>query len=98
MKHQNQLCRQIKEALMLAVPADLLLDLIDVVPGNSSTHYIVIFKPTDVEFDIRDGYDQLSLLRDEFRDEISAAIHRRRVPNLTFKISPKIDWSKIRAS
>ena len=34
MKHQTQLCRQIKEALEPSIPADLMLDLIDVVPGN----------------------------------------------------------------
>ena len=100
MKHQTQLCRQIKEALMLSIPVDLTLDLMDVVPGNSGSHYYVIFQPINpkVKFDVEDGYKQLETLRDDFYDEIEASINRRRVPDLSFKIMPQIDWEKIRNS
>jgi ribosome-binding factor A len=86
MKHNEQLSHQIKETLSLALPATLDLEIVDVI-CNGSSHFIAIFKPLIENYDYEAGYEALEDAKENLLDEIADSINRRRVPNISFKIS-----------
>jgi hypothetical protein len=97
--HRDRLCRQIHEAIQLSVPADLGLDVCDVLPGKSKGHYIVVFQPSDPQVS-QEAFPAMQAALEEARgalvDGVAEEITRRSLPELTFRISPKLDWDALR--
>ncbi|MGE0708250.1 MAG: hypothetical protein AB7N76_18730 [Planctomycetota bacterium] len=95
MIHRDRLSRQIHEALELSLPAELPLEIVDVLPGKTKSHYVVVFQPTGDE-PIGQLEEQLDAMRDTLLDEVAAEVTRRSLPELTFRISPRFDWDALR--
>jgi hypothetical protein len=90
--HPEQLRIQIEEAIASSIPyddyrlidGDIDLELLSVIQGKGSSHYIALFYTNgDISF-IRDYlYD----VRSEIMDGVATSITRKRVPNITFKVT-----------
>jgi len=85
-----QLCGQVAQVLADAIACsadDTLRDLLveTVVPApNSSRLLVTLRKPLDVE--MTTALDHLERARGWLRSEIANAVHRRKTPDLTFRI------------
>jgi len=91
MKHIEQLNQQIKETLSLIMPASLNLEVIDAI-SNGSSHIIIILEPSIEDFDYEAGYEALEEAKNGLLDEVVDSINRRRLPDITFKISKAINF------
>jgi ribosome-binding factor A len=89
-----QLCGQVAETLMLVLAGasgdEVLRHLVvkSVVPAPNTSRLLVTVAPSAVAptVDLDAVRGQLEQVRGRLRGEIAAAIHRRRVPDLTFRV------------
>jgi ribosome-binding factor A len=87
-----QLCAQIAETLafVFADSADPLLQdllVVSVVPSPTSARVLVTVAPAVADnFDAQASLNHLQAARSRLRGEIAAAVHRRKVPDLLFRI------------
>ena len=91
--HPEQLRIQIEEAISSSIPYDdyrlidndIDIELLSVIQGKGSSHYIALFytNSSDKSF----IYDYLEDARSEIMDAVAASITRKRVPNITFKVT-----------
>ncbi len=90
--HPEQLRIQLEDAISAGIPYDHLyledldIELLDVIQGKGSSHYIAIFyanhnNPGEVK-DFLDGE-----ARSEILDTIASTISRKRIPNITFQVT-----------
>jgi hypothetical protein len=98
--HPEQIRLQIKDAIDAGLSSalgnydrdphmeDFDVELMDLVQGKGSSHYIAIFQFTDHwSFTNQDRYNILNDLRSEILDEVASTISRKRIPNITFKVA-----------
>ena len=97
--HPEQLRLQIKDAVDAGLSGalggyalgfseeDLDIELLDIVAGKGSSHYIAIFRFTGDMMTNHQKYTLLDEFRSEILDEVAASINRKRVPNITFKVA-----------
>lgn len=92
---QEQLCSQVAETinLSLADSADpRLCDLVvqSVMPTPDGARLLVIVRATEqVSVDaLNERYDALNSARTWLKAEVAAEIHRKRAPDLTFRVLP----------
>lgn len=91
-----QLCRQVFQAVSdgLAESGDELLQALvveSVLPAPSTARLCVTVYLYDDDVDHDDIMQRLSAERWALRQEVAAAIHRRRTPELTFKVNSPPD-------
>lgn len=97
--HPEQLRYQIESAIEVGLSTAICnyphsdefdIELVELLPGKGSSHYIAIFEFTgEASFSSHEKYQLLGEFRSEIMDEIAAAISRRRIPNITFKVAKK---------
>jgi ribosome-binding factor A len=97
--HPEQLRYQIFDALdsalclideldEITIPSNLDISLAELLPGKTSSHFIAIFSyNADSAVSQTEVYKMLNNARDAMMDEVAAAITRKRVPNITFKVA-----------
>jgi ribosome-binding factor A len=90
-----QLCKQVEEAISLALAdyEDPLLDqlvLDSVIPAPSAARVEVRFVPTGDNVDLDAALARLNEVAGELREEVAAEVSRRRVPELVFRIVPRM--------
>jgi len=95
--HPEQLKSQIESAIESGLANSICnyphadefdIELTELLPGKGSSHYIAIFSFSgEAEFTTHEQYQILNEFRPEIMDEIAASISRRRIPNITFKVS-----------
>ncbi len=90
-----QLCRQVFDALNLALAdyddpllEDLVLD--SVTPAPSSARVEVRFVPTNDQVDVAAALAKLEEIAGELRSEVAAEVSRRKVPELVFRVQPRL--------
>ncbi len=89
-----QLCGQVAETLVLVLAGetgdDVLRDLVvvSVVPAPNTSRLLVTLSPSVIalDADLDAIRRHLDAVRGRLRGEIATAIHRRRVPELTFRV------------
>jgi ribosome-binding factor A len=84
-----QLCRQVERALSTILEGDILRDLAvqSVVPGPDSSRLLVTFVyhgPAEVES--ATVLDALHASYARLRGDVAASIHRRKTPELSFRV------------
>jgi ribosome-binding factor A len=87
-----QVCRQVFDALSLALaeiddPLIEQLALISVDPAPNAGRVLVTFAAPDGA-DTDAALERIRELAPELREEVAAEVHRRRAPELTFRIAP----------
>ena len=87
------LCRQVQQTLHLTLPADLGLEVASVSPATDPGRLILILVATDLEEDSLAVSDRVQALAGPLRAEVAGAIHRRKAPELVFRISRGSDLS-----
>lgn len=99
--HPEQLRIQIKDAIDAGLSGalgnyshrdhfvgDFDIELLDLVQGKGSSHYIAVFEFLDsYHMTNQDRYNILNELRTDILDEVAASINRKRIPNITFKVA-----------
>jgi ribosome-binding factor A len=90
-----QLCRQVHDALALALADidDPLLDelvLESVTPAPNASRVQVTFVPARPDLDVEAALERLHAHVGELRSEVAAEVSRRRVPELAFQIVPRM--------
>jgi ribosome-binding factor A len=86
-----QVCRQVHDALSLALaevddPVIDQLALISVEPAPNAGRVLVTFAAPD-GVDPDDALERIRELGPELREEVAAEVHRRRAPELVFRIA-----------
>lgn len=91
----RQLCRQVFDALALAladyddpVLDELVLD--SVTPAPSAARVEVRFVPAHDRVDVEAALAKLDELAGELRAEVAAEVSRRKVPELVFRVQPRL--------
>jgi ribosome-binding factor A len=89
-----QLCKQVEEALTLALAEmeDPLLDQVvieSVVPAPNASRVEVRCIPVGSAVDLPAVLERLNEVSGELRSEVAADVSRRRVPELVFTIVPR---------
>jgi ribosome-binding factor A len=91
-RHKDlQICRQVFDALSLALAEvdDPLIDqlaLLSVEPAPNAGRVLVTFTaPTTIDAD--GALERIRALEPELRQEVAAEVHRRRTPELAFRIA-----------
>lgn len=89
----RQVCRQVFEALSMALAElddpmidDLALAAVD--PAPDAKRVLVTLVPTRPDVDIDAAAARIDELGPELREEVAVEVHRKRVPELTFRIAP----------
>jgi hypothetical protein len=97
--HPEQLRLQIKDAIDAGLSGaiggytegfsddDFDIELLDVIAGKGSSHYIAIFQFTGSLMNNHQKYNLLDDFRSEILDEVAASTNRKRIPNITFKVA-----------
>lgn len=93
-RKQEQLCRQVEERLGLVLAGEVADPLVselyvvgvDAEPGGASLLVSLAFPPGREDPPIAEALRRLEALRPLLREEIAAAIHRKRTPGLMFRI------------
>jgi ribosome-binding factor A len=90
-----QLCRQVQDALSLALADidDPLLDeliLESVTPAPNASRVEVTFVPSRIDLDVEAALERLNAVAGELRTEVASEVSRRRVPELVFRIVPRM--------
>jgi ribosome-binding factor A len=96
----HQVCRQVEDAVrwFLADVDDPVLaglTVVQVVPAPSAARVLVTLVPCAGEVDAADAMERLAAVRDELREDVAAEVHRRRVPELGFRIARRDDWTEV---
>ena len=87
----RQVCRQVADAVgwFLADADDPLLSellVIDALPAPSAARVLVVLAPARGEVDPAEATRRLAAVREEVREEVAAEVHRRRAPELVFRV------------
>jgi len=87
-----QVCRQVFDALSWALaeiddPVIEELALVSVEPAPGAARVLVTFAAPD-GVDPDDALERIRELAPELRAEVAAEVHRKRAPELTFRIAP----------
>ena len=92
----RQVCRQVADAVgwFLAeaddpVLAELLVVQVD--PAPTAARVLVTLAPAMAGVDRDLALARLHEARDELREEVAAEVHRKRAPELTFRIVARVD-------
>jgi len=90
-----QLCRQVFDALTYALAEldDPLIDelvLESVSPAPSAARVQVTLVPSTDGLDVDQALTRLHDIAGELREEVAAEVSRRRVPELVFRIVPRL--------
>lgn len=90
-----QLCRQVFDALTYALAEldDPLIDelvLESVLPAPSAARVQVTLVPSHDGLDVDQALTRLHDVAGELREEVAAEVSRRRVPELVFRIVPRL--------
>jgi hypothetical protein len=92
--HPEQLRYQLIEAISSSIPydhpdiEDIDIELVDVIQGKGSSHYIAIFYFSKTEFFA--ALEMQKFLQDaryEILDAVAMSITRKRIPNITFRVT-----------
>ena len=100
-KHKDhQVCRQVAEAVgwfLAEVDDPILAGLVvaQVEPAPSAARVLVTLVAATGEVDPADALERLTAVRDELREDVAAEVHRRRVPELAFRIGRREDWTEV---
>lgn len=91
----RQLCRQVFDALNLALAEydDPILDslvLDSVTPAPSASRVQVLFVPANDQVDLEAALAKLEDIASELRAEVAAEVSRRKVPELVFRVQPRL--------
>lgn len=91
----RQVCRQVADAVgwYLADVDDPLLSgllVIDAVPAPSAARVLVTLAPATGEVDAAEASRRLADVKDEVREEVAAEVHRRRAPELVFRVEGRM--------
>ena len=91
----RQVCRQVADAVgwFLADVDDPLLSgllVIDAVPAPSAARVLVTLAPGAGEIDVAEAQRRLADVKDEVREEVAAEVHRRRAPELVFRVEGRL--------
>lgn len=89
----RQVCRQVFEALSVALAEiddplidDLALAAVD--PAPDAKRVLVTFHAMNPAVDLDAAHTRLGELAGELRAEVAADVHRKQVPELTFRVTP----------
>ncbi len=90
-RKEKQLCRQVLEALSYTLPSlndDILQDcwLVDVEPAPDASRLCAVIQAR-AGLEERTVLERLEKFTGAFRGEVAQAIHRKRVPTLTFRVA-----------
>ena len=85
------LCRQVFRTLHLSIPADLDVQVLSVTPDRDPARLIVLLAPTAPEIDPTLLLRRIAALGPSLRCEVGNAIHRRKTPELVFRLSRRSD-------
>lgn len=88
------LCKQIRQAIDLTLPEDLNLVTLAVIQGADPSHVIVILQRIDDHISLSTAEFLLSKWKDALVGAVRFEITRKRVPSLTFRISPEVLYTK----
>ncbi len=93
----RQVCRQVADAVgfFLAESDDPVLTelyVVQVDPAPSAARVLVTLVPAHDEVDAALALVRLRDHRDDLREEVAAEVHRRRAPELIFRIASRTDW------
>ncbi|HVV81823.1 MAG TPA: hypothetical protein VHE35_02045 [Kofleriaceae bacterium] len=91
----RQVCRQVADAVgwfLVDVDDPLLSGLlvIDAVPAPSAARVLVTLAPGSGEVDAALVLRRLAGVKDEVREEVAAEVHRRRAPELVFRVEARL--------
>jgi hypothetical protein len=91
----RQVARQVADAVgwFLAAVDDPLLSgllVIDAVPAPSAARVLVTLAPATGEIDVGLAQQRLADVKDEVREEVAAEVHRRRAPELVFRVEGRL--------
>ena len=81
------LCRQVFRTLHLSIPADLDAQVVSVSPDADPARLIVILAPTYPDVELGTIAQRLARLGPSLRCDVANAIHRKRAPELVFRLS-----------
>jgi ribosome-binding factor A len=86
-----QVCRQVFDALTYALaeldePRLDELVLASVAPAPSAARVLVTLTPTRLDVDVDAALACLRELHDDLREDVAAEVHRKRAPELVFRI------------
>jgi ribosome-binding factor A len=95
-----QVCRQVADAVswFLAEVDDPVLaelSVVQVVPAPSAARVLVTLVGGVADVDPDDALVRLRLVSEDLREEIAAEVHRRRAPELAFRIGRRQDWTEV---
>ena len=87
----RQVCRQVFEALSMALAEidDPLIDdlaLLSVDPAPDAKRVLVTLSTTRKDLDVDAAYQRILELAPELRAEVAAEVHRKHVPELTWRV------------
>jgi ribosome-binding factor A len=96
----RQLCRQVADAIawFLAQTDDpLLADLlvVQVDPAPSASRVLVTLVAARDEIDASVAQERLRAAGEELREEVASEVHRRRAPELSFRVARRSDWTGV---
>jgi ribosome-binding factor A len=90
-----QLCRQVQETLGLALSElndpildELILEAVN--PAPSAARVEVLLVPINDRVDVEAAKARLDEVAGELRAEVAAEVSRRKVPELVFRIVPRV--------
>jgi hypothetical protein len=91
----RQVCRQVADAVgwYLADVDDPLLSgllVIDAVPAPSAARVMVILAPASGEVDAAEAQRRLADVKDDVREEVANEVHRRRAPEVVFRVEGRL--------
>ena len=92
----RQVCRQVYDALSWALADiedprldDIALAAVD--PAPDASRVLVTLVPTSPDVDVEAARECLEEVAGELRAEVAAEVHRRRAPELTFRIARPLE-------
>ncbi|MCL4228654.1 MAG: ribosome-binding factor A [Myxococcales bacterium] len=96
----RQLCRQVADAVawFLAETDDPLLAqllVVQVDPAPTAARVLVTLVAARDDVDPAELHARLRAAGDELREEVTAEVHRRRAPELSFRVARRADWSDV---
>lgn len=96
----RQVCRQVADAVgwfLAEVDDPVLSDLlvVQVDPAPSAARVLVTLVPAQGAIDADLVLARLRDRADDLREEVAAEIHRKRAPELAFRVADRTDWSGV---
>lgn len=82
------LCSQVRRTLELVLPADLELEVRDVIPDADPARLIVLLQAHGGPGQLAELHARVEGLAPALRREVARAITRKRCPDLTYRIAP----------